>query len=334
PIIKRTKTGPSTDVEVLEDLAGQKFEIAEKLMEYRQLAKLKNTYVDVLPTLINPKTGRVHTSFNQTIAATGRLSSSNPNLQNIPLELRSAFIPEKDDWVIIAADYSQIELRILAHMSQDQQLIKAFAEGKDIHTATAAEVMGIPEDKVTKAMRSAAKAVNFGIIYGMSDFGLAKQLRIKKSEAAAYIEKYFTRHCGVKAFLEKTIREAKENGYVTTLMGRKRPIPDINSPNFSLRSFAERTATNTPIQGTAADLIKRAMINITRHLRLTTPACRQAGYDLRLLLQVHDELVFECPQTEATHLMKLIKEEMEAALELSVPVIVEVNSGKNWEEAK
>jgi DNA polymerase-1 len=327
PVIKKTKTGPSTDVEVLEELASQNFEIAEKLMEYRQLSKLKNTYVDVLPTLIHPKTGRVHTSFNQTIAATGRLSSSNPNMQNIPLELRSAFISQDKEHVLIAADYSQIELRILAHMSQDQQLKLAFEKEKDIHTATAAEVMGVSENQVTKEMRSAAKAVNFGIIYGMSDFGLAKQLKIKKNEAAAYIARYFAKHTGVKALIDQTIKEAKEKGYVTTLLGRKRPIPDINSPNFSLRAFAERIAINTPIQGTAADMIKLAMVNIYQR-------CQREDVLCQMLLQVHDELVFECPKDLAVPLVKMIKKEMESALKLSVPVIVSVYTGKNWEEAK
>ena len=345
PIIKRTKTGPSTNVEVLEELASQKFEIAEKLMDFRQLMKLKSTYVDVLPTLINPKTGRIHTSFNQTITATGRLSSSNPNLQNIPIRgdwgkmVRSAFIPEKKDWVILAADYSQVELRILAHLSQDHQLIKAFKEGKDIHLSTAAEVYGVAEEKVTPEMRSAAKAVNFGIIYGISDFGLAKQLKVKKTEAADFIRKYFEKHKGVKEFIDKTIADARENGYATTMLGRKRPLPDINSPNYGIRAFTERTAINTPVQGTAADMIKIAMIKIHSQLpALSTSTSLGAALSLskgsQLILQVHDELVFECPKALAEKVTKLVEEEMVNALKLSVPVKVDVGIGQNWAEAK
>ena len=318
PIIKRTKTGPSTDIEVLEELASQKIEIAEKLMDYRQLTKLKTTYVDVLPTLIDAKTGRIHTSFNQTITATGRLSSSDPNLQNIPLRLRSAFIPEKKDWVILAADYSQIELRILAHLGEDPELIRAFQEGKDIHRATAAE-LGIE--------RSAAKAVNFGIIYGISDFGLAKQLKIKKAAAAQFIERYFEKHTGVKKFMEKTIAEAKENEYVTTLLGRKRPMPDINSPHGGLRAAAERMAINTPVQGTAADMIKAAMVKINS--QLTTHNLQS-----KMILQVHDELVFECPEGEAETIKKIVEKEMIDAIPLKVPVKVDIGIGKNWAEAK
>jgi DNA polymerase-1 len=311
-------------VEVLEELAGQKFEIAERLMDYRQLSKLKNTYIDVLPTLINPKTGRIHTSFNQTITATGRLSSSNPNLQNIPAKgewgkrIRSAFIPDKKDWVILAADYSQIELRILAHLSGDPELIKAFQEDRDIHQATADE-LGIS--------RESAKTVNFGIIYGISDFGLAKSLGIKKTEAALYINKYFEKHKGVKEFIEKTIKEAGENEYVSTLLGRKRPMPDINSPHGGLRAAAERMAINTPVQGTAADMIKVAMVNIVKKLR-------NEKLKSVLIIQVHDELVFECPQNEVEEIKKILEEEMVNAIPLKVPVKVDIGIGKNWAEAK
>ena len=324
PVIKKTKTGASTDVEVLEELARQKFEIAEKLMDYRQLTKLKSTYINVLPELINPKTGRIHTSFNQTITATGRLSSSEPNLQNIPAKgewgkrIRSAFIPEKKDWLILAADYSQIELRILAHLSEDHELIKAFQEEKDIHQATADE-LGIE--------RGAAKAVNFGIIYGISDFGLAKQLKIKKTEAAKYIERYFDKHKGVKSFIEKTIKEARENQYVTTLLGRKRPMPDINSPHGGLRAAAERIAINTPVQGTAADMIKVAMVRINSKLK-------SQNSKTKLILQVHDELVFECPKEEVEKVEKIVEEEMVGAIPLKVPVKVDVSVRKNWAEAK
>jgi DNA polymerase-1 len=318
PIIKRTKTGPSTDAEVLEELAAQKFEIAEKLLEYRQLAKLKSTYIDVLPSLISSKTARLHTSFNQTITATGRLSSSEPNLQNVPKLLRPAFVPEKKGWVIMAADYSQIELRVLAHLSNDPILVKAFKEGKDVHQATAEE-LGISRD--------AAKTVNFGVIYGISDFGLAKQLKIKRTEAADYINKYFTKHTGVKAFIDQTIKEAREKGYATTILGRKRPIPDINNPNHGLRSFAERSAINTPVQGTAADMIKVAMVKINEKLKIKNAKCR-------MILQVHDELIFETPKEELAEIKKLVEEEMLNALPLSVPILVSLSSGHNWGEAK
>ena len=323
PVVKRTKTGPSTDVEVLEELAVQKFEIAEKLMGYRQLSKLKNTYIDVLPTLVNPKTGRIHTSFNQTITATGRLSSSDPNLQNIPARgewgkrIRSAFVPGKKDWFILAADYSQIELRILAHLSEDKELIKAFREDMDIHQATADE-LGISRD--------AAKTVNFGIIYGISDFGLAKSLGIKKTEAAKIIDRYFDKHKGVQAFIDKTIKEAKENEYVTTLLGRKRPMPDINSPHGGLRAAAERMAINTPVQGTAADMIKVAMITINKQLKTN-------NLKSKMILQVHDELLFECPKEETEKAQRLVEEEMINAIPLKVPVKVDIGAGKNWAES-
>jgi len=340
PVLKRTKTGPSTNIEVLEELASKKIEIAEKLIEYRSLTKLKSTFVDVFPTLINPKTGRIHTSFNQTITATGRLSSSNPNLQNIPVRgdwgklIRSAFIPDKKDWVLLAADYSQIELRILAHLSKDKALIEDFKAGKDIHRSTAAQVYGVPESKVTDEMRSSAKAVNFGIIYGISDFGLAKQLKIKRAEAADFINKYFTRHTGVKEFIDKTIEKAREDGYVATLLGRKRPIPDINSPNQGLRSFAERTAINTPVQGTAADMIKIAMVKIHNTLSAVPAGRRVTRYPLQMIIQVHDELVFECPKNEVENIKKIVEEEMVNAIKLDVPVKVDVGIGKNWAEAK
>ncbi|MFA6431554.1 MAG: DNA polymerase I [Candidatus Margulisiibacteriota bacterium] len=323
PVIKKTKTGASTDAEVLTELAARKFEIAEKLLEYRQLNKLKNTYIDVLPTLVNPKTGRIHASFNQTITATGRLSSSNPNLQNIPAKgkwgkrIRAAFIPDKKDWLFIAADYSQIELRVLAHLSQDEVLLTAFREDKDVHQITADE-LGISRD--------AAKTVNFGVIYGISDFGLAKQLGIKRTEASIYIEKYFNKHKGVKAFIDKTIADAKEKGYVETLLGRKRPTPDINNPNQGIRSAAERMAINTPVQGSAADMIKVAMVNINNKLQASS-------YKAKLILQVHDELIFETPQGEADAVKKIVDEEMEKALPLSIPVKVDIGVGPSWSEA-
>jgi DNA polymerase-1 len=321
PSLKRTKTGASTDAEVLEDLALQ-FEIAQKVLEYRQFTKLKSTYVDVLPELINPKTGRVHANFNQTITATGRLSSSNPNLQNIPIrgelgqKVREAFVPQKKGWMMVAADYSQIELRILAHLSQDPVLLKAFKEDQDIHQSVADE-LGIS--------REAAKTVNFGIIYGISDFGLAKSLKIKKTEAGKFIDKYFERHKGVKKFIDKTIAEARENGYVTTMLGRKRPLPDINSPNYGLRSFAERTAINTPVQGTAADMIKVAMVNIKSKIK---------DLKSKMILQVHDELVFECPKEETDKVRKIVEQEMAKAVPLSVAVKVDTGIGESWVEAK
>jgi len=322
PVIKRGKSGPSTDAEVLEELA-DKFEIAEKLREYRQLSKLMSTYIEVLPTLINPKTGRIHANFNQTITATGRLSSSNPNMQNIPIRgelgklIRQAFTPQKPGFVILAADYSQIELRILAHLSGDQKLKEAFEKDEDIHQAVADE-LGIS--------RAAAKTVNFGVIYGLSDFGLAKQLKIKKTEAAKFIERYFEKYSGVKAYIDKTIKEAKENGFVLTMLGRKRPLPDINSPNYGLRSFAERTAINTPVQGTAADMIKVAMINIISALRITHPLAL-------MILQVHDELVFEVAEEAVEKAKKIIKEGMEKALALSIPIKIDIGTGKSWSEA-
>ena len=324
PVIKRTKTGPSTDVEVLEDLAGQKFEIAEKLITYRQLSKLKNTYIDVLPTLVNPKTGRIHSSFNQTMTSTGRLSSSEPNLQNIPAKgpwgerIRSAFIPGQKGWQLLAADYSQIELRVLAHLSQDPVLLQALREERDIHQATADE-LGIT--------RSAAKTVNFGVIYGQSDFGLAKQLGIKRTEAAKYIEKYFAKYSGVRDFIAKTIKEAKENEAVTTLLGRRRPLPDLNSPHGGLRQAAERMATNTPVQGSAADLIKVAMVKV--YSELQTHKLRT-----KLIMQVHDELVFECPKEELAAVQKMVRTEMEKALPLTVPVKVDLGWGADWAAAK
>ncbi len=332
PVTKRTKTGASTDAEVLEELA-QKFEIAQRLMDYRQIQKYKSTYIDVLPTLINKKTGRIHTSFNQTVTATGRLSSSNPNLQNIPAKgemaqrIRGAFVPAEKGWKILAADYSQIELRILAHLSGDPVFTKAFSEDLDIHKATASEVFDVPLKDVTEDMRDKAKVVNFGIIYGMSDFGLSKSLKIKKTEAARYIETYFKKHAGIKKFIDDVIAQAKKDGYVCTLLGRKRPLPDINNPNLNLRSFAERTAINTPVQGTAADIIKVAMINIQDKIG-------SKMLKTKMILQVHDELVFEVPDEEVTEVKKLVENEMTNAVKLNVPVKVHLAVGENWAEAK
>jgi len=319
----------STAADVLEALAPE-YPIVGKVLEYRQLTKLKGTYVDALPALIEPATGRLHTSFNQTGAATGRLSSSNPNLQNIPIktelgrEIRAAFVP-REGWDLIVADYSQIELRLLAHMSQDPVLIDAFRNGEDIHTRTAAEVMGVPPMLVTKEARNNAKAVNFGIVYGISSFGLAANLGISRKEADLYIKSYFERYAGVKRFIDETIAKTRETGVARTLFGRERPIPDMNSRNSNARGFAERTAVNSPIQGTAADLIKLAMVRIDRMLD---------GGQARMLLQVHDELVLEAPPEESARLSEAVKREMEEVCELAVPLVVDVGTGKNWRDAK
>jgi DNA polymerase-1 len=321
----------STAADVLEELAAE-HEIAGKVLEYRQLTKLKGTYVDALPQLISAETGRLHTNLNQTGAATGRLSSSNPNLQNIPIrtklgrEIRAAFVP-RDGWKLIVADYSQIELRLLAHMSGDPVLVEAFRNGEDIHTRTAAEVFGVAPLMVTPELRRNAKAVNFGIIYGLSAFGLSAQLGIPRQEAERYIQGYFERYRGVKAFIERAIAEVRESGISRTLFGRLRPIPDINSRNPNARGFAERTAVNTPLQGTAADLIKLAMIKIDG-------ALSEGGYRTAMLLQVHDELLFEAPPDEVDAVAALVKREMESVHRLEVPLIVDVGVGANWRDAK
>jgi len=321
----------STAADVLEGLAAE-HEIARKVLEYRQLAKLKGTYIDALPELIDPRTARVHTTFNQAGAATGRLSSSNPNLQNIPIrtalgrEIRAAFVP-REGWKLVVADYSQIELRLLAHMSHDPVLLDAFQRGEDIHTRTAAEVFRVPPLMVTPDMRRNAKAVNFGIVYGQTPFGLAASLGIERKEAELYIQTYFELHAGVKKFIQKTIAEVRESGFAPTLFGRKRPIPDMHSRNPNARSFAERTAVNTPLQGTAADLIKLAMIRIDDILR-------REKLESKMLLQVHDELVFEAPPAEAEKVSKMVKREMENVRKLDVPLIVDIGIGENWRDAK
>ena len=319
----------STAADVLEGLAAE-HEIVRKVLEYRQLTKLKGTYVDALPALIDPMTGRLHTSFNQMGAATGRLSSSNPNLQNIPIktelgrEIRAAFVP-REGWKLVVADYSQIELRLLAHMSQAPVLLEAFREGEDIHTRTAAEVMGVPPMMVTREARNNAKAVNFGIVYGISAFGLAANLGISRKEAEVYIKAYFVRYSGVRRFIDETIAKTRETGIARTLFGRERPIPDMNSRNPAARGFAERTAVNSPIQGTAADLIKVAMVRIDRAL---------AGFQTKMLLQVHDELVFESPPEEVEAVRAMVKREMEGVSALDVPLLVETGTGNNWRDAK
>ena len=328
PVIKKTKTGYSTDAEVLDTLA-EEYEFVKDILAYRQLSKLKSTYIEGILKLVRPETGKVHTTFNQTITATGRLSSTEPNLQNIPIKteegkrIRKAFVPSVPGNVLVAADYSQIELRILAHMSKDPVLVDSFMNDEDIHRRTASEVFGVPMEEVTKEMRRNAKAVNFGIIYGQTDYGLSKELGISRAEAKAYIENYFNRYSGVKQWIEKAIGEARTTGISTTMMGRKRYIKDINSKNFNLRSFAERTAVNTPIQGSAADIIKRAMLKVQGRLH-------QNHLKAQMLLQVHDELILEVPPQEIAGVIKILHECMEEAADLEVPLKIDVNVGFNW----
>ncbi len=329
--VKRGKAKAiSTAADILDELAAD-HEIVRKVLEYRQHTKLKGTYVDALPLLMD-SAGRLHTSFNQTGAATGRLSSSNPNLQNIPIrtelgrEIRAAFVP-REGWKMLVADYSQIELRLLAHMSGDPLLVTAFRNGEDIHTLTAAEVLGVPPMMVTPEARRDAKAVNFGIVYGISAFGLAAQLGISRGEAERYIRNYFERYAGVRRFIDATIAKVRETGVTRTLFGRERPIPEMDSRNPSLRGFAERTAVNSPLQGTAADLIKLAMVRLDA-------ALTAGGHRSAMLLQVHDELVFECPPEELEAVSALVKREMEGACELSVPLLVDIGVGDNWRDAK
>ncbi|WP_281706304.1 DNA polymerase I, partial [Aeromonas taiwanensis] len=332
PIIKKTPKGaPSTAEEVLAELA-ETYDLPRLLMEHRGLAKLKSTYTDKLPLMIKPQTGRVHTSYHQAVAATGRLSSTDPNLQNIPVRneqgrrIRQAFIPSAG-YKLVAADYSQIELRIMAHLSGDKGLLTAFAEGKDIHKATAAEVFGVELDAVTSDMRRSAKAINFGLIYGMSAFGLAKQLGIGRAEAQKYMDLYFERYPGVLEYMERTRQQAEAQGYVETLFGRRLYLPDIKSRNAGLRKAAERAAINAPMQGTAADIIKRAMINVDGWIRGIKDE------SIRMLMQVHDELVFEIREEKLEEYIAIIKEKMSAAAELHVPLVVEAGTGDNWDQA-
>jgi DNA polymerase-1 len=332
PVVKRTKTGPSMDAEALEALAAL-HPLPAKIIEYRHNAKLKSTYVDALPELILPNTGRVHTSFKQDVAATGRLSSQDPNLQNIPIRteqgraIRSAFLPGPPDWLLMTADYSQIELRVLAHFSADETLRQAFADDRDIHTQVASEVYGVALDLVTSDMRRSAKAVNFGVIYGQSPFGLAKSLGIEQSDAATFIDRYFAGYPGVDAFLLQTLKDARRDGRVTTLTGRRRPVSGVRDPAILAanrqRNLPERIAINTVIQGSAADIIKRAMINVHRRLA-------REQLQAKLLLQIHDELVFEFPPEEESRLRTLVTEEMAAAANLTVPLKVDINVGPNW----
>ena len=329
PVIKKTKTGFSTDEEVLSKLAAAGHPLPELLLEYRQWSKLKSTYLDALPRLVNPATGRLHARFNQTGAETGRLSSNDPNLQNIPIrtelgrQVRKAFIPSAKGRVLLSADYSQIELRILAHLSGDQNLKQAFEQDEDIHAYTAALVYDIKQKDVTAAMRNAAKRVNFGIIYGMSAFGLAKDLGIPQGEAQDFIDRYFARYPKVKTFMEEAIRKAEEQGFVVTLLNRRRYLPDIKSPNLAVRQFAQRQAINTPVQGSAADLMKLAMIHIQKEIE-------QKRLASRMIITVHDELVFDVVASETAQLVKLVRARMEEAIALSVPVRVTVKTGANW----
>jgi len=328
PVIKKTKTGYSTDAEVL-DMLRNESPIVEKILQYRTIAKLVSTYLEGLAVLINPNTHRIHTTFNQMVTATGRLSSSEPNLQNIPVrtekgrEIRALFYPGEGFDTLVSADYSQIELRILAHLSGDKALIKAFTEGKDIHRFTAAEVLGKAQEEITSEERSHAKAINFGIIYGISDFGLSRDLGITRAEAKNYIDLYFSRYPRVKEYMDNMVKEAHETGKVRTMFGRLRELPDINSRNFNRRSFAERTAMNTPIQGTAADIIKLAMNKVESLLE-------EKGFTSRLLLQVHDELVLEVINDELEAVKALLKETMECVVDLQVPLIVDVHDAENW----
>ena len=327
---KKTKTGFSTGMSVLEELSAY-HELPREILNYRSLNKLKTTYMDVLPSLINPETGRVHTSFNQTATATGRLSSSDPNLQNIPVKgewgrrIRETFIAEASN-LLVSADYSQVELRILAHLSRDEGLINAFTNNLDVHARTAAELFGIAEDKVTPDTRRVAKTVNFGVIYGISPFGLSEALSISREEARRYIEQYFERHPGVKSYIEKCIDEAKQQGYVQTLFGRRRAIPEIRNKSAAVRQQGERLAINSPVQGTAADIIKISMIHIGRRLK-------DNGMKSRMILQVHDELLFEAPVEELDTVRDIVRKEMEGVIRLCVPLRVDIHHGKNWAEA-
>lgn len=326
---RKTKTGWSTDVKVLESLS-LTHELPALILQYRNLAKLKSTYVDKLASLRNERSHRVHTSFNQCGTATGRLSSSNPNLQNIPIRteegrrIRSAFIAAPG-CVLLAADYSQIDLRVLAHYSEDSELIEAFRGSQDIHRRTAAEVFFVAPELVTSEMRRVAKTINFGIVYGMSSYGLASQLHVSRKEAQTFIDRYFAHFSGIKDYMEAMIRQARKDGFVTTLLGRRRFLPDINSTNRNQREFAERTAINTPIQGTAADIIKLAMLRVHRELALRK-------LQARMLLQIHDELVLEVPEQELDEVSRLLKNHMEAAMSLRVPLVVHLSHGQNLDK--
>ena len=327
---KKTKTGYSTSAEILEKLAPD-YPVVSKILEYRQLTKLKSTYADGLANFIR-EDGRIHGKFNQTITATGRISSTEPNLQNIPIRMelgrliRKVFVPE-EGYVFVDADYSQIELRVLAHCSGDEGLIKAYQEARDIHRITASQVFHIPFEEVTEQQRRNAKAVNFGIVYGISSFGLSQDLSISRKEAAQYIENYFNTCPGIEKFLDDAVASGKEKGYVTTLLGRRRPIPELSSGKFKQRSFGERVAMNSPIQGTAADIMKLAMIGVHRRFQ-------EEQLKSRLVLQVHDELLIEAHESEVEKVKEILSYEMEHAMELAVPLDVDMHTGQNWYEAK
>ena len=320
----------STDAEVLEKLRGS-HPIVESILEYRFLMKMKSTYADGLLALVDKETERIYTNFNQTVTSTGRISSTEPNLQNIPVKteegrhIRGVFTADGPGHVLLSGDYSQIELRVLAHISEDRTLMEAFIKGEDIHTRTASEVFGVPPEDVTPSLRDKAKAVNFGIVYGISDYGLAQGLGISNQEAKEYIDAYFERYPGVRDYVRDTIRLAKLSGYVTTLLNRRRYIPDINSRNYHLRSFAERTAMNTPIQGSAADIIKDAMVKVYRHLR-------EKNLKAKIILQVHDELILDVPEDELSIVKEILKTDMENAIPLRVPLVVDFTQGYTWEE--
>jgi DNA polymerase-1 len=332
PVIKKTKTGPSTDASVLEELAAEGHEVPRRMLEYRELAKLKSTYVDALPRLVHPSTGRIHTSFNQTVAATGRLSSSDPNLQNIPIrtalgrEIRRGFVA-REGCVFLAADYSQIELRVLAHFSGDDAFVTAFRTGVDVHRQTAAVIFDVPVETVSPEQRGQAKTINFATLYGQGAFGLSRQLGIPRDEAQAFIDEYFERFSGVRRFLDEQVEKAREEGYVETLMGRRRYVPELKSRNWNIRQFGERIAQNTPIQGTAADMIKQAMLDVDRGLR-------EGAFEARMLVQVHDELLLEVPEDEVEPVRDMVVRRMEGAMELDVPLEVETGVGRSWYEAK
>ncbi len=332
PVLKKTKTGPSTDADVLEELGAMGFTVPALLLEYRELSKLKSTYVDVLPRRINPRTGRIHTTFHQTGTATGRLSSSDPNLQNIPVRtprgerIRSCFVPSPGCCMVVA-DYSQIELRLLAHLSRDEVLIEAFRRGGDIHRETAAILFGVPPEAVTAEMRARAKTINFATIYGQGAFALSRQLGISQAEAKEFIRRYFETFSGVRRFLDSQVEKAREQGYVETLFGRRRYIPELRDSNYGIRAFGERTAMNSPLQGSAADLIKVAMVNLHRRFK-------ESGLKSGMMLQVHDELVLESPLGEVEEVVQLVRHEMEGAASLSVPLVVEIAVGDNWLDAK
>ena len=332
PVLSKTAKGqPSTAEAVLAELAEQGFELPQVIMQYRSVSKLKSTYTDRLPEQINPRTGRIHTSNHQAVAATGRLSSSDPNLQNIPIRttegrrIRQAFVAPKG-YKLLAADYSQIELRIMAHLAQDAGLLDAFKHDLDVHRATAAEVFGVELDEVSTDQRRSAKAINFGLIYGMSAFGLAKQIGVDRKQAQAYIDRYFARYPGVLSYMERTREQASEQGYVETLFGRRLYLPEIHAKNQAMRKAAERTAINAPMQGTAADIIKRAMIKVEAWLN-------DSSLDARVIMQVHDELVLEVREDQIDAVTKGLKEHMAQAAELDVPLVVEVGVGDNWDEA-